>query len=78
MQPGDHLEWSDLPAHVYQEAGEPRLKPCAEICLTERAAEAILGCGVMPVLSYPNRNAVRLPRLQSLADPPVALSGPWQ
>ena len=78
MQPGDHLEWSDLPAHVYQEAGEPRLKPCAEVCLTERAAEAILGCGVMPVLSYPNRNAVRLPRLQSLADPPAALSGPWQ
>ena len=77
MRPGDHLERGDLPAHTWHEGGEPRLEPCAEALLTERALEAMLGRGVMPLMSFPGRNAVKLARFQSLADPPAALAGSW-
>jgi type VI secretion system protein ImpC len=77
MEPGDHLEVGDLPAHTYQAAGEHRMTPCAEVFLTERAADAVLGHGVMPLLSLRDSNAARLLRFQSVADPPAALSGPW-
>jgi len=77
MEPGDFLEVGDCPAHAVAEEGETRLQPCAEVILPERAAEEILRRGPMPVLSYPNRNAVRLLRFQSLADPPTPLLGPW-
>ena len=43
----------------------------------DRAAEAILSAGLMPLLSRQARNAVRLMRFQSIASPAQALSGPW-
>ena len=78
MQPGDFLDIEDLPAHHFEVEGEMRLTPVAEAFLTESAAEQILRSGIMPVLSYRNRNAARLLRFQSLADPAAALEGPWQ
>jgi type VI secretion system protein ImpC len=63
--------------HTYVEAGERRMTPCAEAFLTERAAEAILDRGLMPLLSRREANSARLARFQSVADPPAALSGPW-
>jgi type VI secretion system protein ImpC len=78
MQPGDCLEMDDLPAYTYSVGGESSMQPCAEVLLGERAAQAILQCGIMPLLSYRNRNAVRLARFQSLADPAASLAGPWQ
>jgi type VI secretion system protein ImpC len=77
MQPGDHLELGGLPAHAYREGEESRLEPCAEALLTERALESILGRGVMPLMSFPDRNAVRVVRFHSLAEPPSALAGAW-
>ncbi len=78
MEPGDELEIGDLPAHTLERDGEPQLQACAEAYLTERAGQAILSRGVMPLLSYRNRNAVRVLRFQSLADPVKPLSGPWR
>lgn len=77
MEPGDVLDLSELPAHVYEEAGERRTKPCAEVLLGERASDAILKASLMPLMSYRGRNQARLARFQSIADPPAALSGPW-
>jgi len=77
MQPGDELEVEDLPAHIYDQDGERRLQPCAEAALVDRAAEAILSAGLMPLLSHKGRNAARVMRFQSIADPAQALSGPW-
>ena len=77
MEPGDVLDLPDLPAYVTVEGDERRMLPCAEVFLTERAAEAILGRGLMPLISLRNANAVHLARFQSLADPPAALPGPW-
>jgi type VI secretion system protein ImpC len=78
MEPGDDLDLVDLPAHVFEQDGEGHLQPCAEVLLSERAGEAILGLGLMPLLSYKNRNAVRLMRFQSIAAPSSPLSGPWR
>lgn len=65
----------DLPAYVARYDGESKLKPCAEVLLSERAATTILDRGIMPLLSFRDRNAVRLIRFQSIADPPAALGG---
>lgn len=78
MQLGEVLDVIDLPAYIYSEDGEKKLQACGEIYLSERVGEAILRHGLMPLLSYQNRNAVRLMRFQSVADPPAGLSGPWQ
>ena len=75
---GDALELDDLPAHVYEDSGERAMQPGTETLLGERALQNILARGFMPVLGHRQRNAVRLARLQSLADPPAALAGPWQ
>ncbi len=45
-----------------------------EHLLSLRIGEEILKRGLMPVLSFRDRNAVRLLRLQSIADPPAALA----
>ena len=77
MTLGDHLEIGDLPAATFSVDGENQLKPCAEVNFPERFAEAILESGVMPLMSFRNRNAMRLLRFQSIAEPLRSLSGPW-
>jgi type VI secretion system protein ImpC len=77
MHPGTIREIGGLALHVYQENDEPCPKPCAEVLLTEDAAEKILDQGLMPLVSLKGRDAVRLIRFQSIADPPRALTGRW-
>jgi type VI secretion system ImpC/EvpB family protein len=64
-----------LPAFVVAADGESRVQPCAEVCLAERAVDAILARGIMPLVSVRNADVVRLVRLQSIADPPTPLLG---
>jgi type VI secretion system protein ImpC len=78
LEPGDDLGVTDLPAHTLERDGERQLQACAETYLSERTSQAILNRGVMPLLSYRNRNAVRVMRFQSLADPAMPLAGPWR
>jgi type VI secretion system protein ImpC len=68
----------DLPVHVYDNGGEPEIKPCAEARLGDRAFERILDFGIMPLQSFADRGTVRLARLQSLANPLAALAGRWE
>lgn len=77
MHAGGVLDLADMPAYTYKEDGETKLLPAAETCLLERASDAINQAGLMTMLSYKNRNAVRLLRFQSLAQPSRALAGPW-
>lgn len=63
-----------LPAFVSMTDDEPRLQPCAEVCLSEGAVEAILARGIMPLVSVRDRDEARLLRLQSIANPPAALA----
>ena len=65
----------DLPAYVFTHDGERELQPCTERLLGEREALALLQRGLMPLLAHRDRNALTLPRLQSIAQPPRALAG---
>jgi type VI secretion system protein ImpC len=75
--PGEVQDVGGLPLHVTDSGGASTTKPCAEVLLTERAAEAILNQGVMPLLSMKGRDSVRLARFQSIAQPLAALAGRW-
>lgn len=77
MRPSGYGELGDLPVHRFKQDGEIRVTPCAEAWLSERAGEAILETGIMPVLSVKNRDAVRLVNLQSLRTPSAPLAGQW-
>ncbi len=77
MQPGDHQEVDDLPTYVFRRDDEPHLKAVAEVYLSESAATALLGRGVMPLMSYKDRPAARLLRFQNAAGKPGALPGRW-
>jgi type VI secretion system protein ImpC len=68
-------EIDDLPAHVRDRDGERRLQPCAEFSLPVRVGEELLQRGLIPLMSYGNRNAVRVMGVQSIAEPPGALAG---
>jgi len=77
LRPGTIQEISGLPLHVYKDRGELKSKPCAEVLLSHAAAEAILGNGIVPLLSFRDQDKVWLARFQSIADPPRLLSGRW-
>lgn len=78
FQQGQLMDIEGLPLHVYKEHGESVVKPCAEVVLTEKAAEQILDKGLLLLLSFRNQDIIRLARFQSIADPPANLSGRWQ
>ena len=77
MSPGDELDLGDLPAHTVRRDGEAHMQACAEAYLSERSGDAILQRGLMPLLSFKNRNAARLLRSQSISQPAQPLSGAW-
>jgi type VI secretion system protein ImpC len=78
MRPGMVQDIEGLPAHVYKVDGASELKPCAEVWLTETAAELLLDRGFMPLASMKGTDRVRLVRFQSLAKPAAALAGKWE
>jgi type VI secretion system protein ImpC len=77
-EPGSELDLTDLPACTYIDEDERKLLPGAEALLSERTADYIAERGIMPIMSYRDRNSARLLRFQSIADPPAALRGAWR
>ncbi|MBW2570376.1 MAG: type VI secretion system contractile sheath large subunit [Deltaproteobacteria bacterium] len=77
LRPGIIQDIEGLPLYIYKEEGKSRIKPCAEVVLTERAAEIILDKGLMPLLCFRNQDIIRLARFQSIADPLTRLTGRW-
>ncbi len=75
FSPPDNAAVTGLPVHVFTESGEKKLTPCGEILLTDRVAENLLALGVMPLVSVRDRDAVRLLRFQSIAQPAAGLGG---
>lgn len=76
MRPGDALDISGLPAHVYKKDGESVMKPCAEVLMTESEAEALMERGLIPLLSMKNSDRVRVAGFRSIAGTPLA--GRWR
>lgn len=77
MAPGVFRDIDGLPLHVYEGQGGKVLTPCAEIPMTEEAAEAILEAGIMPLATIHGTDTARLVRFQSIAQPPAPLAGRW-
>jgi type VI secretion system protein ImpC len=77
FRPGMINEIDDLPVHVYQSEGESEMKPCAEVLLTDRAAEAIAARGIIPLRSVQNQAAVRVEAFLSMAGSGSRLRGRW-
>jgi type VI secretion system protein ImpC len=74
--PGSLAEVDELPIWVYQdEDGDDVVRPCGEVLLTEAAAARVAEAGFMPVLSYRERDQVRVGVFQSIRK--SALSGRW-
>jgi type VI secretion system protein ImpC len=68
---------ADLPLHVYRLDGEAVATPCAEVVLSERAAESLLDRGLAPLLTVRDSDSVMLPVLRSIAIPATRLAGRW-
>lgn len=77
LQPGSRHEITGLPLHVYSEEGEKRLRPCVELPMTPDDVEWALESGYMPLVWTKGEDAVRLSRLQSIAEPLARLAGRW-
>jgi type VI secretion system protein ImpC len=77
LRPGTISEISGLPIYIHAVEGEPRTLPCAEVLLTQTAAEKMMEKGFMPLASLKDQPAVRLVRFQAIADPLSTLAGRW-
>ncbi len=77
MSGAGHQRLDDLPAYSYRLDGEMHLVPAVGVYLVERAAEALLALGVMPLVAARNAAVVQLLRVQSVASPAAALHGTW-
>jgi type VI secretion system protein ImpC len=78
LRPGVMQDVDGLPLYVYKEDGESILKPSAEALLSARAAEAIGGRGLMPVLAHRNGAAVRVGLFQPVGKGARMLQGRWR
>ena len=67
MEAVGYGEVGGLPVHTFTEDGERKAKPCAEGWLTDRASQAILRQGLIPIQSVKGRDAVRVGALQSVS-----------
>jgi type VI secretion system protein ImpC len=75
MRPGDALDISGLPAHVYKKDGESVIKPCAEVVMTESDATALMERGLIPLLSIKGSDRVHVAGFRSISGAPLA--GLW-
>ena len=62
-----------LPLHLFTRAGTREAVPCAEALLSQRAAMHLLARGLTPLVSVRDGDAIRIPRLQSIAETPTPL-----
>jgi type VI secretion system protein ImpC len=59
----------DVPFAIFESAGGRKIQGSTEVLLPDRAAEAILDRGLVPIVAHAAANAIVIPRLQSIADP---------
>lgn len=66
-----------LPLHMYKKDGQTVYKSCAEVQLSQNAAEKLMEYGIMPIVSFKNMDKIRLGRFQAITDPVKVLKGLW-
>lgn len=77
LRPGMRRDIGGLPLVFVRTGGETDAIPCAELLLTERAAQHMMDRGIMPLASLRNQDVVHLVRFHSIAEPAAALGGRW-
>ena len=70
-------EMSGLSMHIYQEDGETKTKPCAEIAMTEAGVQKMIDSGVIPLVSFRDSDRVRVASFQSIASSGERIRGKW-
>lgn len=70
-------EIDNLPMHVYQEDGETKTKPCAEIPMTEAGVQKMVNNGIIPLISFRDTDKVRVGSFQSIALSEERIRGRW-
>ncbi|TWT79046.1 hypothetical protein CA13_04430 [Planctomycetes bacterium CA13] len=75
LTPGEIHTVGDLPVWIYREQGESVAHPCAECLLTDEMIDAVKSFGVMPCVSFRNRDQVQIRGWCSINGGP--LSGRW-
>ena len=76
--PESSLALDGMPVYVRGQGVDAEAMSSTEAWLGERAAEQILDCGLMPLVTVKNRDVVRLVRWQSIASPHARLRGRWE
>ncbi len=61
------MDVDDLPLVVYNDGTGGAIKPTAECLITEKVASKILSSGLVPLLSYRDRNQARVHQLRSIS-----------
>lgn len=68
MQFANVMNTEDLPLHYYEEAGQTRITPCAEIPLTDTGASKMLAQGLIPLWSVKNKDRIHSGDFHSIAE----------
>ena len=63
----------DVPFAIFTSKGGRKIQGSTEVLLPDRAAEALLDRGLIPVVAHASANAIHVPRMQAIADPGSAL-----
>ena len=66
-----------LPLHVFRKDGETVYQSCAQVQLSQNAAEKLAEYGLMPIVSFKNMDQIRLVRFQSIGNRARTLKGRW-
>ena len=77
FRPGQVQTIDNLPLHVHQRDGDTRVKPCAEVLLTDRAAQQLQQAGLLPIRSIKDADAVVVPQWCAVASDRAAVNGRW-
>jgi type VI secretion system protein ImpC len=74
MEDGDpNLDLRQLPVHNYQQDGEWKMTPCAEVWLTEQHVRALIDLGMIPLVSFRDQDRVRVAGLRAINGGPLLL-----
>lgn len=70
-------EVAGLPVHWTKQNGDTVQTPCAQEWISAARQDQLLALGLTPWIPVRGRDAVRLPRLQSVSSPATRLAGKW-
>jgi type VI secretion system protein ImpC len=62
----DELDLDHLPLHTYEDHGEWKMTPCAEVWMTEPQVRALMDMGLMPLVSFRDDDRVRLAGVRAI------------